>query len=282
MSRNVRVTLPRGARSLIPGNAPPGNFRLGRSLSTAEQALRHDLLLIRSTMRELIQAEKIAPDSSIFYSGFNPESDKVLLEDFQAWLASRGHAKTIYLESTNAGRFLGGMSKSFLANRLDASEWNNRMAFGEQSERFVASIIGFWRELSARYAARAAGTVHLLLHPDRVELLDTARAYWLARRTSGSFDQRGFLESQRSTAFARSVSEKLLRYENAKVGQIFTEELKVLGLAEFPVIYGWIAKNTGVDKIIVYTCNALKGTGSGLFQQIEEESIDAILPRRGR
>lgn len=282
MSKGPLIVLPRGSQAWLAGGVrrPPGNARLHPGTPDAAQALRHEMLSIRYTMRELMARQQIARDSTILYSGFNVMRQAELFKDFQSWLSAQDAPRTIYLEATEAGRYLHQATTGFLTHWLKAADWNERQMFRDGGRQYTVSLMGFWRELSARFARKASGTVHLLLPPERVELLDVANAFWKMRRASHEFDEGGFLDSQRETRFARSVSEKLLSGRADEAARVFTEELRVLGFVEFPVLYGWIATNAGVDGIRVYTCDSgRRGKHGHVFKQVRDERIDAMLPR---
>lgn len=304
-----------GSRSDIPGSAarPVGNERLRTGLPSADETLRQRLMAIRVTMRAMMKDQSIPRNGSILYSGFNVRDDEDVFERLCNWLSLRGYPGSIYLEKTNAGKYLSNVTEGYLKSCLD-SDWNTHKDIGGSA----VSLMGFWRELSARFAKKASGTVHLLLRPERIELLDIAYNFWQERLAHGDVDIDRFVDIHHKSAFSAKLTERIetknASYRNQFIAclkeqklaeasrlagllvrscetlnmpgatRMLSEDLRVLGFVELPVLCGLISTNAGVERIKVYTCNgnqSIMASGNVQadfgFTQVREMASDGTI-----
>lgn len=178
---------------------------------------RQRLLAVRHRVRELIKDQLVPRDGMLLYSGI-PDQQRASV--MRALTAATGQSETLYIEQTEAGKYLEVQSSGLLTEYL-GSDWAAyaQVSLGEAD--FKVSILGFWRELSARFAKLASGEVHVVLPPDRLHLPESGEA----------------LRKSRGDGEAPTVSWK---------------ELKTFGFVEFPILFGLISKNAGVTGIRVY------------------------------
>lgn len=193
-------------------------------LDPGDDMVRQRFLAIRARMRALMAAEDLPVDGVILYSG-----TREFLNDFRSHLEKQGCAPTVYLEMTQAGIYLEQMTHEVLKHDLLShpdADWNKRVAFSGAQGSFTVSLMGFWRELSARFAKKASGCVHVLLSRGRLELPQAGQMFWEQRLRSGATE--------------------------GLSAETFLAELKTFGFAELPVLLGQISSNTAVQSIKVY------------------------------
>lgn len=210
--------------SLLSAPGAPGAAATVRAALTGD-SVRLQLLEIRRRMRELIKGVQLPADGVILYSG-----TRAALDDFSRFLVRQKLAReTVYIEQTEAGRYLEQQSQGVLANLLapGGGDWNQRVGFQDgDGATFSASLMGFWRELSARFAKAASGNVHVLLPPGRRDIPETAASFWTARLQHGAIEG---LEAKD-----------------------FLADLRTFGFVEFPILYGLISTNASVRTIKLY------------------------------
>lgn len=238
-TRNVTPSsLSNQAPNFGPRHGPHFSDDVTLSLSSnqapnwVDEVARQRFLAIRRRMRDLIEAETLPTDGVILYSG----TKKNVLNNFKSYLASQGYQNTVYLEMTQAGKYLEEMTDDLLKNYLPDADWNSWVTFSGNDGSFTVSLMGFWRELSARFAKKARGCVHVLLTNARLELPEVGQMFWETRLHGGEIEG--------------------LRAKD------FLSELKTFGFVEFPILFGQISKNAGVRLIKVYEW---KGGGSFTF-----------------
>ena len=118
----------------------------------------------------------------------------------------------------------------------------------------LGCLMGFWRELSARYAQRAEGCVHVLLTSARLELTATSERFWGARMRRSTVEGLGPVN--------------------------FLDKLKTFGFVEFPILSGILSRNAGVTMINIY--ERLGNEDSGNFAFVENIDPRKSSERRRR
>lgn len=203
-----------------------GALRASNASTSAQEQLRLRLLEIRRTMRDLLKNVKLPENGVILYSRTAPA-----LPAFSRFLVDNRFAKeTVYLEQTDAGKYLEQQTTHFLKSQLapgDKDDWNRWKTFDDGSgTTFTASLMGFWRELSARFAKLAVGDVHVLVPPELLDVPAAAQSFWSERLKDGHI--------------------KGLQAKD------FLGDLRTFGFVEFPVLFGLISKSASVRSIRMY------------------------------
>lgn len=188
------------------------------------ETIRLRLLAIRAEFRRKLDDDTARGlhNRAVFYSGV----DAAAVRRFCTWVGQQDAAclGATNLESLSAGRYLHER-RDELVQLFGSGDFDHRAAFdlGDGSS-FSGSIMGLWRELSARYARACSGQVHVLLAPDRARLHRASLAYWSrGRRTAG-----------------------------------LPRELKVFGFVELPILMGLLADNRGVSAVRLYSTGAVQ------------------------
>lgn len=178
------------------------------------EQIRQRLLVMRDEFRRRLDACPPRRHQAVFYSG-----SEASLPGFIADLGKRNaaFAGATNLERLPAGQYLVSLMPEL--KRLLPADYNARTRFElPGGQAFSASINGFWRELSARYARACSGIVHVLVSHDRTRLHHKALAFWSQNKRPP-----GFLY-----------------------------DLKVFGFVEFPILVGALSGNAGVTAVNIY------------------------------
>ncbi|MGE0718902.1 MAG: hypothetical protein AB7P02_25880 [Alphaproteobacteria bacterium] len=208
-----------------PGPRPPP---LTDEMRRMLQDLRRRL---RQHMAEMEQESPLPRNGAIFYSGVDEPAvrafcDHLLAIDPRQPAERRIGRRPVHLEATRAGMLLVRMTRMVLQRLLLASpddDWTTRVALRSGPPEATVSLIGFWRELSARYARMAAGTVQVLLGPGREHLVEAGRQFWSGRTAEGG--------QQQAPSFA---------------------QLRTFGFVEVPILLNMIADNRRVDRLAIH------------------------------
>lgn len=176
---------------------------------------RQRMLAIRREFRARLLAEDSrlpGRHQAVFYSGASasvPAFCRWLGERNAAWLGAR------CIDDTCAGEYLLGCMDE-LRRLFATKDFDEVRSFRlPDGTVFQASINGFWRELSARYARNCSGVVHVLVAHDRTQLHLRSLAFWAARGRTGTLPA----------------------------------GLKVFGFVELPILVGQLADNQGVTAV---------------------------------
>jgi hypothetical protein len=210
-----------GDLDTTPRNVPTDGVA-GQSGSS--ERVRVALVEIRREMRKLWKEFPPPQHGAVFHSGSNEDE----LTAFKQFLARRHSTTTFFtLEETEAAKYLVAQRPVILrllysdVTSPDEEDWNRRRLFRlRNNAEFAPDYMGFWRELSARFAQRVTGTVHVLLSSDRARLPERGSTFWHYRRQGAS-------------------------------GKDF-RQLGVFGFVEYPILSGDLSKNGGVTKILHY------------------------------
>ncbi len=207
------------------------------SQTERNEQVRQRLLVIRDEFRRRLDACPPRAHQAVFYSG-----TETSLVDFIAYLGklNPAFAGARNLERLPAGQYLVSVMPELKS--LFPADYNKRARFELPAGlAFSASINGFWRELSARYARACSGIVHVLVAHDRTRLHHKALTFWSQNKRPP-----GFLD-----------------------------ELKVFGFVEFPILVGALSDNAGVTAVKLYV-----EPRAGHFELLTDSPL-AIGPSRG-
>jgi hypothetical protein len=180
------------------------------------ESYRLRMLEIRNEFRRLLEASPPVRNKAVFYSGTTSS-----LPRFISYLAAKNPSfvGAANLENLPAGLYLTQV-KSELKRIFGTENFDVRKSFQlPNGAEFTASINGFWRELSARYAKACSGVVHVLVSHDRTQLHLNSLEFWAKRNTGIGGAPRG---------------------------------LRVFGFVEFPILIGALSSNSGVSAVNIY------------------------------
>lgn len=185
-------------------------------MTESAESYRLRMLEIRNEFRRLLAASPPVRNKAIFYSGMSSS-----LPRFISYLAVKNpaFAGATNLENLPAGLYLQSV-KSELERMFGTKDFEARKSFQlANGAEFTASINGFWRELSARYAKACSGVVHVLVSHDRTQVHLRSLEFWANRNVGISGAPQG---------------------------------LRVFGFVEFPILAGALSVNSGISAIHIY------------------------------
>jgi hypothetical protein len=185
-------------------------------VTESAESNRLRMLEIRNEFRRLLATSPPLRNKAIFYSGMSSS-----LPRFISYLAAKNpaFAGAANLENLPAGLYLQSV-KSELVRMFGTKDFEVRRTFQlTNGSEFTASINGFWRELSARYANACSGVAHVLVSHDRTEVHFRSLEFWANR--------------------------------NVGIGGA-PPGLRVFGFVEFPILIGALSSNSGISAINIY------------------------------